>query len=111
MSDPGRTERKTKMAEPELRAIAPSSDAPPKPFQPHTLEYLVGPGTVATISFRCREGVEWDADTLGRVIMALEMQRNFLTGNVPTIGVSISTARPGQVQESPGPKQIEGTTA
>lgn len=63
-------------------------------FEPHTLEFLISPDIVATVSFRCRGDAKWDAATIGRLIMALEMQRGFLAGKEFDVGVSISTPRP-----------------
>lgn len=67
-------------------------------FTPHTLEFMIAPDIVATLSFRCKEGVAWNLEHLGRVIMALEMQRSFLLGTPVDVAVSIRTPTPAALQ-------------
>lgn len=65
---------------------------------PHTLEFMIDRDIVATVSFRCREGVTWNLDHLGRLIMAFEMQRSFLLGTPVEVAVSIRTPAPAPLQ-------------
>jgi hypothetical protein len=67
-------------------------------FTPHTLEFMIAPDIVATLSFRCKEGTAWNLDHLSRVIMALEMQRSFLLGTPVEVAVSIRTPNPPPLQ-------------
>jgi hypothetical protein len=80
-------------------------------FSPHTLEFMIDPSIVATVSFRCKDGAVWTIEHLGRVIMALEMQRSFLLGTPVDVAVSIRTPTPAVLQLTQQTETSEGAAS